>query len=215
MVRERYLELLESVNEDLVELCASVRVALNRSVRYLDAWDKKGEADVVKKDSEINEAFINLQEKCFQIIARQQPVAVDLRFLGSALTVANNLERCGDYSADIAKTVILMKPRIVDGIEDLEKMDECAEEALRLAVDGFVKRDLNLTEQVFALEKENDIRFGKLLDRLKKSTKKCNEPELLFRTAIIGRHLERFADRAVNITNRTAYVVTADRKFLR
>lgn len=215
MVRETYLELLESVNHDLQDLSILCCSALGKSVKYLGAWDKRSSEQLIKEDARINEAFINLQEKCFQIIARQQPVAVDLRFLGSALTVANNLERCGDYSADIAKTVVLMKPRIADGIDELGEMDRIAEEAMKLAVEGFTKRDLGSLETVGELEKESDRYFGKLLDKLKKSAKACKDPELLFRTAIIGRHLERFADRAVNISNRTAYVVTADSKYLK
>ncbi len=215
MVRETYLELLESVNHDLQDLSIMSCSALDKSMKYLESWDEKASEQLIKEDVHINEAFINLQEKCFQIIARQQPVAIDLRFLGSALTVANNLERCGDYSADIAKTVVLMKPRIVDGVGELKKMEGLAEEAIKLAVEGFTKRDLGSLEAVLELEKENDVYFGKLLDKLKKSAKVCKEPELLFRTAIVGRHLERFADRAVNISHRTAYVVTADRKYLK
>ncbi len=215
MVRETYLELLESVNSDLLDLCRMSCSALGKSVKYLGAWDKKAEKEVMEEDARINEAFIKLQKKCFQIIARQQPVAVDLRFLGSALTVANNLERCGDYSVDIAKTVIMMKPRIVVGFAEIVEMDRTAEEALKLAVTAFTTRDLELNEKVHELEAENDVYFGKLLDNLKKSTKTCKDPELLFRTAIVGRHLERFADRAVNISNRTAYVVTGDGRYLR
>ncbi|MFH0817579.1 MAG: phosphate signaling complex protein PhoU [Candidatus Micrarchaeota archaeon] len=215
MVRETYLELLESVNRDLLGLCAMSCESMHKSITYLESWDRKGEKEVIVEDVRINEAFIELQEKCFQIIARQQPVAIDLRFLGSSLTVANNLERCGDYSADIAKTVIMMKPRIEDGIKEIKEMDRTAEEALKLSVEAFTKRDLSIIERVCEIEKQNDVYFGKLLDKLKKSTKTCKDPELLFRTAIVGRHLERFADRAVNISNRAAYVVTADRKYLR
>jgi phosphate transport system protein len=169
----------------------------------------------VKEDHLVNEAFIAIQEKCFQLIARQQPVAVDLRFLGSALTVATNLERCGDYAADIGKTVILMKPRIIGGVDEIDKMEVLAEKALRMSVEGFTKRDVELGKTVHELEDENDVHFGKLLDKLKKTTRTCKEPEVLFRTAIVGRHIERFADRAVNITNRTEYVVTGDRRYLR
>jgi phosphate transport system protein len=181
----------------------------------MEIWDKEASGQLIKEDIHINEAFIELQEKCFQLIARQQPVAGDLRFLGSALTVANNLERCGDYATDIAKTVVMMKPRIADGVKEIKDMDGYAEEALRLAVEGFVKRDMDSLDDVKALETENDKCFGKLLDRLKKSAKTCKDPELLFRTAIVGRHVERFADRGVNISHRTGYVVTADRKYLR
>jgi phosphate transport system protein len=214
-MRETYLQLLDSVNTDLEALCERTCDALKHVTVCMENWDKECAERVLKDDAHINEAFIAIQEKCFQIIARQQPVAGDLRFLGSALTVANNLERSGDYAADIGKTIIMMKPKIVDGMKELKEMEKCSEEAMRLAVLGFTKRDIDLSNRVIELESENDAYFGKLLEKLKKGTKNCKEPELLFRTAIVGRHYERFADRAVNITNRTGYVVTADRRYLR
>ncbi|MFH1447259.1 MAG: phosphate signaling complex protein PhoU [Candidatus Micrarchaeota archaeon] len=215
MVRDRYHEVLDSVKYDLEELCELVCNALDLSVEYLEGWDKEGEGNVIKEDRYINKAFIDLQEKCFRLIARQQPVAGDLRFLGSALVVGSNLERAGDYAADIAKTVKLLKPRIMIGVKDIKKMNKSASEALRLSVESFVERDTEVIKRVLLLEKMNDAQFKSLLEKIKKTDKHCKNHEVLFRTVMIGRHLERFADRAVNITHRTNYLVTGEREYLK
>ncbi len=215
MVRDRYIELLDSINEDILELSELVCEALDRSVENLEKWDKKGQEKVMEDDKYINKSFIDLQEKCFRLIARQQPVAVDLRFLGSALVVGSNLERAGDYASDIAQTVKMLKGRITVGVEEIADMKESAKKALQVSVESFVKRDGKLAKKALPYEKKNDAQFTKLLEKVKKTDKYCKDNELLFRTVMIGRHLERTADRAINITNRTNYLITGERQYLR
>jgi phosphate transport system protein len=215
MAREKYSQELGRVRSSIGSLSEKVCDALDASMECILRWDKKGEAKVVASHSRINASFLEIEEHCMGIIASQQPVASDLRFVIASFEAARRLERCGDYASQIAQTTLLLKPRIKVGIEELSLMHKTAVSALRISVDGFVGRDLTLDREVFDLEKENDGHYKKLLEALKPfSTKSLGNSETAFRTFLIGHYYERAADNATRIANATRYMVSADSKCL-
>jgi phosphate transport system protein len=215
MVREQYLRELESVNSDVEKLCDRVCGLLRLSIECVQNWDKKCCAKTIRDERHSRRLFVELEEKCLNIIARQQPVAADLRFITAALVTGRKLERCGSYASEIAQTTKLLKPKIAAGLAELVSLEQTAEEALRLSAHGFVRRDLGLKADIVRLESENDGYMNELLERMKEHVAKSpRSAELAFRTYMIGKYYERAADNALRITHATNYLVTGDRNSL-
>lgn len=215
MAREKYGQELEQVRRSLLLLSGHVCDSLDESMECIRKWDKKGEARVVENHKRISRSFLEIEEHCMGIIARQQPVASDLRFVIASFEAARRLERCGDYASQIAQTALLLKPRIKVGLEELSLMHQTATSALRISVKGFADSDISLGREVFELEVENDSHYKRLLEKLKPfSIKSLSNSEVGFRTFVIGHYYERAADNATRIANATRYMVSADRKYL-
>ncbi|MEM2137518.1 MAG: phosphate signaling complex protein PhoU [Candidatus Anstonellaceae archaeon] len=215
MVREKYVQQLDSVKDDLAELGEQVCSMFSLSGKCIEKWDKAGQRKVVAMASQANRKFVSIEEKCLQMLARQQPVASDLRFITSSLHAARKLERCANYASEIAQTMLLLRTRITVGLPEFSSMGKTAEGALRIAVRGFVEKDMALSKEVVELEKENDESQRILLEKLKGQAQKGRQSaEVAFRAYMISKYLERAADNAIRITNATGYMVTGDRKYL-
>jgi phosphate transport system protein len=215
MVRENYVQQLESVKADLSGLGDMVCEMLALSSTCLLRGGKKCHRDVVSMEAKAKRRFLALEEKCLRIMARQQPVASDLRFITSALHAARKLERCGSYASDISQTAMLLGHRVSAGLPEIRQMAQSAEAALRISVRGFAEKDMLLSNEVAKLEADTDAQLRALLEKLKTEAQKGrSHTEIAFRTYMISKYLERAADNAVRITNATGYMVTGDRKYL-
>lgn len=215
MVRENYMQQLESVKADLSVLGNMVCEMLALSSTCLLRGGKKCHRDVVSMEAKAKRRFLALEEKCLRIMARQQPVASDLRFITSALHAARKLERCGSYASDISQTAMLLGHRVSAGLPEIRQMTGSAEAAVRISVRGFVEKDMLLSDEVEKLEEDTDSQLKLLLEKLKTEAQKGRQhTEIAFRTYMISKYLERAADNAVRITHATGYMVTGDRKYL-
>ena len=209
------MEELELVNRDLVAFCDLVCLALEESIKGISGWDMAHEKEVIALHRRINQQFLAIEENCMGLIARQQPIASDLRFVICSLETARRLERCGDYAFEIARTAMLLKPRIRVGMEELLEMEKTASEALRMATRGFASKDHGIASEAFRLEGENDAQFKLLISKLKAHmAKNTGGADLALRTFAIGHYYERTADYAERIARSLGYVTKADRKYL-
>ena len=104
MTKRLQLE-LEKIKKGVLSLCAMVEERVHMAKKAVETWDADLAEEIIKKDYEIDEVEVEVEEECLKILALHQPVAVDLRFLIAVIKINNDLERIGDEAANLAKRV--------------------------------------------------------------------------------------------------------------
>ena len=186
----------------------SLRAALNALAQY----DVELANEVISFDDEIDASYANVERGIESLLARQTPVAVDLRLVLAMLHINLHLERMGDYCVTIAKLMKLAdglpeQPRLIEGIEEMG--DRC-EEMTRVALDSFAARDIEAASSLVDLDE--------LIDRVNRSASErildlAGDPsahEWGLRMLLISRCLERVGDHAVDIGEQTAYLISGE-----
>jgi phosphate transport system protein len=200
---------IDKLKQDLLSLCALVEDQARRAVQALLARDAISARDVERRDTEIDQREVEVEEDCLRMLALYQPVAADLRFIVAALKITNDLERIGDLAVNIArKAATLASLPPMELPFDLDGMWGKTQAMLRDSLDALVNLDVALADDVCARDDE--------VDRCKRAIRlKCVEmirqdPD---RTAALlalmaaSRNLERIADQATNIAEDVIYMV--------
>jgi phosphate transport system protein len=211
--RKAFHEELAEVSESVVRLGALAGEAINAGTDCLLGSDLAAAELVIAADAVTDELARSIEAHSFLLLARQQPMAVDLRTLVTVLRIAHELERIGDLMVNVAKASrrlypYQMEPRI-RGL--LHRMREQALAQLKLAIDAFAERD---AVRAAALSDMDDV-----MDELQKELFRvlfelpAREEGVVQRAvqiALVGRYFERIADHAVNTGERVAYIVTGE-----
>ena len=201
---------LTLVQEEIIQLSSMVEKAIYKSVDALKKRDVDASQQVIDEDDLIDLKQQALEERCIDLIALESPIAGDLRILISAMMIANELERMGDYAEGIAKISVSMgnlpplKPLI-----DIPRMAEKAVVMLRNSTQAFISRDVDLASNVVASDDEVDDLYNQVYREL--LTYMLEEPGSIQRATYllwVSHDLERVADRATNIAERVIYLVT-------
>ena len=201
---------LTLVQEEIIQLSSMVEKAIYKSVDALKKRDVEASQQVIDEDDLIDLKQQALEERCIELIALESPIAGDLRILISAMMIANELERMGDYAEGIAKISVSMgnlpplKPLI-----DMPRMAEKAVVMLRNSTQAFISRDVDLASNVVASDDEVDDLYNQVYREL--LTYMLEEPGSIQRATYllwVSHDLERVADRATNIAERVIYLVT-------
>ena len=201
-MRERHFDQeLKHLNEKLFEMARLVEEAIGRAVKALVDREPKIAEEVIRADTTINFLEIEIDELCLKLLALQQPLAVDLRFIASALKINNDLERIGDQAVNIAeRTLDLLKQPLLKPLIDIPRMATLAQKMVKDSLDAFVNRDTKLARDVCERDDEvddlNDQIFRELLTYMMQDPKTISRAVDLI---LVGRHLERIADLATNI----------------
>jgi len=209
-VRERHFDQeLKHLNEKLFEMARQVEEAIGRAVKALVDREPKIAEEVIRADTTINFLEIEIDELCLKLLALQQPLAVDLRFIASALKINNDLERIGDQAVNIAeRTLDLLKQPLLKPLIDIPRMATLAQKMVKDSLDAFVNRDTKLARDVCERDDEvddlNDQIFRELLTYMMQDPKTISRAVDLI---LVGRHLERIADLATNICEDVVYLV--------
>ena len=184
-----------------------VRAALDALV----AADLERIQEVIASDDELNTLQIELDDRCFKLLALQQPVAGDLRFIVSASKITVDLERVGDLAVNIAEASerYVMHPPVKTLI-DLPRMGLIARGMLATALEAFLAQSVTLAESVLVeddrLDQLTDQVFRELLTYMLGDSRTI-EPSLDL--LLISRHLERIGDHATNIAEDVIFIVEA------
>ncbi len=209
-VRRSFDMQLQNLQEDLLEMGNFVRRMLQKAMKALVDQDVALAQEVVSDDDVADAMDINIETKCMRLIALQQPMASDLRIIGTVLKAIADIERVGDYSVDIAKTAIrLSKEKYFKPLEIIAREGEMVDKMLEEALEAFVKRDLKLAEQICLEDDEIDHLYSALFDELLTYMQK--DPSTIYQAVyflFIARYLERCADHIVNLAERVHYMVT-------
>ena len=201
---------LNQLQQEVVFLAGSVDKAVNRAVEALKARDLIESRQVVSEDDFIDQKRYEIEERCIDLIATQQPMARDLRAIIALLHITVELERMGDYAEGIAKISLLMgdqpplKPLI-----DIPLMAEKSTEMLRESIEALVDRDVIKANKVLqdddVVDDLYDQVYRDLLEYMVADPNTIERATYLLWTA---HDLERIADRATNIAERVIFLVT-------
>ena len=200
---------LNVVRARLLEMGGKVEVMIANSMKSLVERDSALAETTIASDAEINAMEIEIDEKCLHILARRQPAARDLRFVTLALKIVTDLERIGDQCASIARHAVelnreaQLKPYI-----DLPRMAERANDAVREALDAFVRGDTPAAVRVC----RDDSILDELNEQLQREllTFMMEDPATIgraMRITSISKYLERIADHATNIAEMVIFMV--------
>ena len=203
------LNLLEST---LQEEAALVLRALRGSLNALEHRDPELADEVIAFDDDVDERYIRIEEGIQTLLARQTPVASDLRLVLAILHVNLHLERMADYCVTIAKLSKLVpdvepSPRFIEGFEE---MGARCEEMTRIALDSFANRDLEAAESLVVLDQLVDRANRRVVERILELGEDPEMREYGLRMVVVSRALERIGDHAVDIGEQTAYLLTAE-----
>ena len=201
---------LHHLLDDLLLLGGMVEKAIATSLQALRERDLKTSERVIKEDDVVDRKRWELEERCLELIATQQPMAVDLRVLVTILHISVELERMGDYAEGIAKISLMMgdepplKPLV-----DIPLMADKATDMLNRSLDALVRRDT--TEAIDVCNKDDEVDL--LYDQVYRDLLELmiQDPANVQRATYllwVAHDLERIADRATNIAERVVFLVT-------
>jgi phosphate transport system protein len=211
-MREIFKQEMEQLGEELLTMARLMCSAIEKATQSLETADLTLAEEVIDADSHIDEIERSLDERGVSLLARQQPVATDLRIVVSALRLSATMERMGDLARHLAYVARGRYPELASTgrmHEILRQMGEQAVKVARQVVELLETRDLNLAEKI---EADDDV-----LDRLHRESFQVvlDDDEQLTRqqlvdAVLLGRYLERFGDHGVSVARRISFLVTGD-----
>jgi phosphate transport system protein len=203
-------EALDRVEAQLQQEGQRVVTAIHGAVGALHARDVELADEVIAFDDEIDTLFVSIEEAIRSLLALQAPVARDLRLLLAMLHINLLLERSADGCVTVAKLSQLVADAEPDPalVEVLTEMGERAEEMLRVALDSFAQRDLAGAESLADLDELIDRANRRFVERLVDVMAEPGLREWGLRMVVVARTIERIGDRAVDIGEQTAYLLT-------
>ena len=210
MVRADFDRNLKLLQEELLLLGGLVEKSIVDSIQALKTRDIELSHKVVSQDDIIDQKTNQIEEKAIDLIATQQPIAIDLRTLMSVIHISVELERMGDYAEGIGKIGVMMgNDPPVKPLIDIPKMAAKASDMLKRSLDALVRRDSALARQVC----EDDDEVDNLYDQIYKDliALMISDPTTTQRATYlmwVAHDLERIADRATNIAERVIFLVT-------
>jgi len=204
-------EELEQLKTRLLEMGGLAEDRLGLAMQALVKGDQRKVDEVIGGDGAINTLHIEIDDRCFKLLALHQPMAVDLRAIVAAVKINTDLERVGDLAVNIAEAVrrYLRHPPVKELI-DIPRMAVIAQDMLRDALDAFVRRDVTLARTVLNRDDELDLLkslvFRELLGFMLRDQATI-KPSLDL--ILVSRHLERIGDHATNIAEDVIFMVSA------
>ena len=210
LIRSVFQDELDGVSQSLVDLTDMVAVSIAKATESILNCDLKLAEEVIASDDTIDEFQHALDARIIDIIARQQPVASDLRALVTALRMSADLERMGDMSHHVAKITRLRHPDAAipaELISSFKQMGEAAEKIARKTGSVIASRDTEVALQVEKDDDEMDKLHRQLIGTLVDPNWKHGVESAIDLT-LLGRYYERYADHAVSVSRRVYYLVT-------
>jgi phosphate transport system protein len=209
--RRNFHQELDEIRDGIVRLAAMVTELIPRGTEVLLTADMQGAQKLIDDDDELDALSLELEERCYQVLALQQPMAGDLRAIVTAIRLISEIERSGDLMVNIAKGArriygVAFEPKL-RGL--IEQMSEEATRLFKLAIDAYAEGNAGLAA---ALD-DIDDRLDELHVHYIEAIFDCHhrggvDLEAGVQLALIGRYYERIGDHAVNIGGRVRYMVT-------
>ncbi len=213
VTRIAYIEELESLRKEISKMGAMVAEALDNSMKSLLEKDILLAERVMSGDDFIDNINVIVEDKCMLLIARQQPIARDLRIIATGLKISTDLERIGDHAADIAKIATELDSHpFIKKIVDLPKMAQLARQMLLESIEAYQDFDIELAEKVCNDDDRVDELYAKTFRELSRfAVDDTADMKQATQLIFVARYLERVADHATNIAEWVIYLVTAQR----
>ncbi|QQZ10338.1 phosphate signaling complex protein PhoU [Heyndrickxia vini] len=210
MARKVFEDRLTELHETLMSMGLLVEEAIYKSVTSLVNKNIDLALEVVLDDQRINEYEVDIEKKCFELIALQQPVGTDLRRIATMLKVATDLERMGDHAVSIAKSTIRLKDETyLKPLIDIPKMAEIVKEMVREVLDAYISLDrdgaVTVAKKDDQIDKYLSMIFMELIEIMKQDSSKVNQA---LHFLLVAQHLERIGDYVTNVCEWIVYLKT-------
>jgi phosphate transport system protein len=217
MVTRHFFEReLEELHLQLIKMSSLVEESIENTIIALKKQDVELARKIFRGDDIIDDMEKKIEKICLNLIARQQPLAKDLRSISTALKIITDMERIADHSADIAEITIRMaNMKYIKPLIDIPKMAELARQMVNKAIDSYVRQDTKLAQEVCDSDDAVDELFSKItleLINLMKNDTETVEQAIDF--MFIAKYLERMADHATNIGEWVVFNVTGEHDHL-
>jgi phosphate transport system protein len=212
MPREFFEKKIKQIQDEILLLGSMVEQATLDSATAFKNRDIAASKILVEDDQAINDKRFAIENAILILMATQQPLAHDLRQLASMLIVTNELERMGDYAKGIAHNTIRLGDREIPApVRDIEKMAEKAVSMLHRSLSAFIKEDIKVAISLPSEDNEVDELFNKCYRSIVNAM--IANPAIIDDSSLllwIVHNLERFADRVVNICERTVFIKSGE-----
>ena len=201
---------LTKLNKKILKLSSMVEERVRRAAQVIESKDQEVIQSLIVSDYEVDDMEVEIEEDCLKILALHQPVASDLRFLIAVIKINNEMERIGDYAVNIARRVenISKFKHQAAVTYDFSTMSEKVVAMLKNSIGALINSDSKLAKSIFQDDDVVDTCRTRCYEDIKERIKKDPEhPGYHINTYLLARHLERIADRAVNIAEEVVYLV--------
>lgn len=208
--RERFRQDLQSFERDLLEMGELAEEMVGKAVRALLDGDVALADAVIEQDDDIDRRYLSVERRWLETLARQSPVAGDLRLMAVVLHMNHDLERIGDQAVNVAKVTLVTQglPTNQTILTHIREMGDVVQPMLRVAMESFAKRELQLALRL----PEMDEPVDRLNRNMYKEVAACGSDQALLewavRMMVVARYLERVGDRAVDIGEQVAFLLT-------
>lgn len=202
---------LEKLKTRILKMCSLVDEQVEMAIRLIEEEDPSLGDIILEKEKKIDKYDLKIDKICQKIFALNQPVAMDLRLIMSAITINTNLERMGDIAVNIVENSKLIgkKPEWINKTHFTE-MSKIVREMIRLSIDSFIQDDAQLARKVIEtdriLDQHNKDNHKILIDIMKQNPDNIQSAVALL---VISRQLERLGDHATNIAEDVYFIVEA------
>lgn len=204
-------EELDLLKQTLLKMAAKAETMIHNSVQALVQRDFSVANDVLELESEVNKLQLEIDDRCFKLLALRQPMAHDLRFIIAAMKISVDLERIGDQSINILEnTKVLLQFPELKPLIDIPQMAELAKGMVHDSLDAYVDQDAGKARQVVLQDDKVDGLKDQVFREL--LTYMISDPrtiQVALQLILVARHLERIADHATNIAEDVVYLVEA------
>lgn len=212
MIRETFERELKQLQDEVLVLGSMVEQGISEAVEALRLRDIDESRRLIASDRDINEKRFSIENDALLLVAKQQPVASDLRMIAAVLAIAGELERIGDYAKGIARINLMMADEpLIKPLVDIPRMAQVAREMLHRSLDAFVAQDVELARTIPASDDEVDALYNQVYREL--LTLMMSKPTTIDQATFLlwaAHNLERSADRVANICERVIFTVTGE-----
>lgn len=202
---------LDQIRSDIVRLAALTTEFVPRGTEVLLTGDLRGANQLIAEDDVLDALALSIEERCYNVLALQQPMASDLRAIVTAIRMTSEIERSGDLMVNVAKGARRIYGATIDarlrGL--IERMGEEAAHLFRVAIDAYVEGDADLAAALDDMDDGLDDLHRDFIEAIFQSHHDEGlDLKAAVQLALVGRYYERIGDHAVNIGQRVQYMVT-------
>jgi len=214
--RQAYNIEINELEHDLLDMGSRAEQMVGQAVDALCSLNTNLALTVILRDDEIDERDLAIEARCLRLLALQQPMAGDLRVVGTAMKMITDIERVGDLAVDIAKIALKVEKEFGQtSFIDIPMMATVARSMFHEALEAFVLRDLTRVQEVCERDEEVDSLYRELRTQIFENMHSSPEHVVADGWLLLAiHHVERIADHAVNIAERVNFMVTGEFKQL-
>lgn len=201
---------IREIERSLLEMVVLADAMISDSVTALTTLDTQLATEVIRRDDAIDALDVAIETRCLRLFALHQPMASDLRVVGTVLKLITDVERVGDLAVDLAKIARKIEDELGDSsLIDVPRIGQLSVKMLRQAIDAFLRRNVEMARAVCQQDDAVDELYKSFRSQLHRTM--IERPDMVVTASYLllaVHHFERIADHAVNIAERVHFLVT-------